>query len=198
MKLSNYFIGTLLVLLIGPVDLPTRPLEILQAGKMLPAAEVNFNDQSEGRFVTHQELVLWARNRNLLLVPDAPHRNMQDGLARVIPASGLYFELATPLTGRAYLYLDLVAYRPHGVYQLPKVHWLDVRANGRLLGRIYQGGGNFLQSPQILVVDREHAPDGVLRLELRPSPGDAFIAIWDAFVSKHAEMRPPQGAALLN
>lgn len=75
--------------------------------------EINFGaDPTTGRFITALELEAWARNQNLLLVPDRPFRELRDGVAAAIPPEGLYFELDAPGPGRNYLYLDFATYRP--------------------------------------------------------------------------------------
>ena len=150
--------------------------------------EINFGADPNTPFRVHAELERWARNHNLLLVSDSPMRNLQDGLARVIQPGGLRFSLKMPEgVGRAWLYLDLVSYRPLGSYQFSQVHWLDIYSNGILLKILYQGGGSFLKTPYRLPIDREYARDGIVRIELRPSPGDSSWAIWDAFISKYKE-----------
>lgn len=133
--------------------------------------------------MTFRELELWARNHNLLVVSDLNYRNLLDGQAGIIKENGLSFRLYVQQMGRNYLYLDLVTYRPNGEYQFSKVRWMDVYGNGELLQTIYQGGGAFLESPIRIIIDREHARKGYVDIELRPSPGDGFWAIWDAFMS---------------
>ncbi len=150
--------------------------------------EINFGaDPATGRFITAVELEAWARNQNLMLLPDRPFRELRDGVAAAIPPEGLYFELDAPGPGRNYLYLDFATYRPLVNPNLPRVRWIEVIINGDIAATLYQGGGAYLKSPEIVTIEREHAMDGKIRVWLRPSPGDGIFAIWDAFVSRRRE-----------
>ena len=97
------------------------------------------------------------------------------------------FELRAPGTGRVYLVLDLVAFEPLEKATDLKVRWMEVFVNGHLLETVHQGGGVFVKSPLVLLIEREHAIDRRLRIQLRPSPGDGFFAIWDAYVSGYGD-----------
>ena len=168
--------------------LTVAALSALFAEEAAPVYEINFGlPEQGGALVTRHELELWARNRNMLVRPDSPRRNLQDELAEVIPETGLEFTLDMPGTGRAYLYLDLVGYEPLSEPETGRVHWLEVFANGKLVATLYQGGGAFLQPPIAVLIEREHAMDRKLRVLLRPSPGDGTVAIWDAYVSRYLE-----------
>ncbi len=140
-----------------------------------------------GGFITARELEIWAGNRNLSLLDDHPGRNLQDFEAEVIPPAGLSFGLRAPGQGRAYLYLDLVAYRPLANHELPRVGWLEIIVNGKVLEMQYLGGKAFYSNPVVVTVDREHMPDRTLNVTLRPSPGQGVFAIWDAYVSPYRD-----------
>jgi hypothetical protein len=172
----------LLLLLAGGPQAQASPED---AGEIY---EINFGaDPASGRFITALELEAWARNQNLLLVPDRPFRELRDGVAAAIPPEGLYFELDAPGPGRNYLYLDFATYRPLVNPNLPRVRWIEVIINGETAATLYQGGGAYLKSPEVVIIEREHAMDGKVRVWLRPSPGDGMFAIWDAFVSRYRE-----------
>ncbi len=147
------------------------------------AFERNFGMEDGEGVITSVELEQWARNRNLRLLPDHPYRDLSDSVAMAIPEQGLDFELEAPRRGRVYLYLDFVSYQPLEGAAISRVRWLDVLINGRHAATLYQGGGQFLRQPTVIIVDREMAMDGRLRVRLRPSPGDGIFALWDAFVS---------------
>jgi hypothetical protein len=140
-----------------------------------------------GSYVTARELEIWAGNRNLTLLEDHGARNLRDFEAEVIAPSGFRFGLRAPGRGRAYLYLDLAAYRPRENHELPRVAWLEILVNDQELGMVYLGGNAFYRNPVVLTVDREHMPDRKLEITLRPSPGQSLFAIWDAYVSTHRE-----------
>ncbi|MCR9142672.1 MAG: hypothetical protein NXI24_10510 [bacterium] len=149
--------------------------------------ELNFGqDVQSPNFMTAREIEIRGRNLNLLLLPDHPGRNLQDFRAEGIPASGLEFELRAPGSGRVYLYLDLVSFEPLENAVPRKVRWMEIFVNGHLLKTVHEGGGAFVQSPLVLLIEREHAVNRRLQVRLRPSPGDGFFAIWDAYVSRHA------------
>ncbi|MCB1173878.1 MAG: hypothetical protein KDK39_09945 [Leptospiraceae bacterium] len=151
-----------------------------------PVYEIDFNHESGQNFMVHAELELWARNRNLLLVPDDPGRNLQDGIAVVISEQGLFYQLDVPVRGRSWLYLDLVRYKEGANRpQLHKLSWLDVYANRMRLTRIYQGAGALPDAVIRIPIDREHAPEGILQIHLRPAPGDSVWAIWDSYISRY-------------
>lgn len=150
--------------------------------------EIDFGYQElAGSFVTARELEIWAGNRNLALIDDHGGRALQDFEAEVIAPNGLHFGLRAPGRGRAYLYLDLVAYRPLPNHELPRVGWLEVLVNGHRMKMIYLGGQAFYRNPVIVTLDREHMPDRRLEITLRPSPGQALFAVWDAYVSNYRE-----------
>jgi len=169
-------------------DRGTTPAAQFGPRSLEPIYERNFGaDLRSGDFITAVELEAWARNHNLALLPDTPLRNLQDYRAQVIPAGGLEFELDAPGDGRVFLYLDFVSYRPLENPNLPKARWLEVFVNDRRIATLYQGAGVYLETPEILLIEREMAMDRRLRVRLRPAPGDGFFAIWDAFVSRHRE-----------
>lgn len=147
--------------------------------------EIDFGQDVENpNFMTAREIEIRGRNLNLVLLPDHPGRNLQDFRAEGIPASGVDFELRAPGSGRVYLYLDLVAFEPLENAVPQKVRWMEIFVNGHLLRTVHQGGGVFLKTPVVLLIEREHAINRRLRIRLRPSPGDGFFAIWDAYVSR--------------
>lgn len=149
--------------------------------------ELDFGQDVENpNFMTAREIEIRGRNLNLLLLPDHPGRNLQDFRAEGIPASGMEFELRAPGQGRVYLYLDLVSFQPMENAVPRKVRWMEIFVNGHLLRTVHEGGGAFVQGPLALLIEREHAIHRRLRVRLRPSPGDGFFAIWDAYVSRHA------------
>ena len=155
------------------------------SARTLSPLEIDFGQDLENpNFMTARELEIRARNLNLVLLPDDPGRNLQDFRAETIPASGLNFQLRAPGSGRVYLYLDMVAFAPMEQATELKVRWLEIFVNGHRLRTIHQGGGAFPESPQVLLIEREHTMDRELRVQLRPSPGDGFFAIWDAYVSR--------------
>jgi len=146
--------------------------------------EKNFGkDETSGKYITARELKIWAGNHNLVTVDDSPIRSIQDFEAEVIPPSGLKFNMSAPGSGRVFLHLDLVQFKPVQSSQLMKVYWLEIIVNGHILHTIYQGGRSYFKSPVIVVVDREHTIDRQLRINLRPAPGEGFFAIWDAYAS---------------
>ncbi|MEQ9366271.1 MAG: hypothetical protein RIF32_18675 [Leptospirales bacterium] len=174
---------------------PACPLILLLAVASLPAqdhlsrvpVEIDFGQDVENpNFMTAREIEIRGRSLNLLLMPDHPGRNLQDFRAEGIPASGLEFELRAPGSGRVYLYLDLVSFQPLENAVPRKVRWMEIFVNGHLLQTVHEGGGSFVTAPLVLLIEREHAIDRRLRIRLRPSPGDGFFAIWDAYVSRHA------------
>ncbi len=157
--------------------------------------EHNFGTDPQHRdYLPDREIELWARNQNLILVPDDPGYNLQDFEAETIPPYGKTFELGAPGDGRVYLHLDLVAFRPLENGDIPRVRWLQVFVNDHLLATLYRGGGAFLESPQVILVEREHTMDRRLQVYLRPSPGDGYFAIWDAYVTKRGTptLSPPR------
>jgi len=181
-----------------PVRFIPRSPKFIQSVNFPRAAQ-----KKRGDFITARELDIWARNKNLLLMPDCYAGGFRNFLAEIIPPQGLDFELSAPGKGRVFLYLDVATYRPLAQYDptldpgcdtsrnmmhrsgpssLSKTHWLDVIVNGRVLTTLYQGGGNFIISPVRIIINREHAQDRRLKIRLVGSPGDAFFAIWDAFV----------------
>ncbi len=166
------------------------------------------NENSPDGFITYRELAVWANARNLGVVADCPIRDLQNHIAAVIPRTGFRFHLKVPEKKRMYLYLDLVSFRPlsnfqkgseesyclpsyssspfttrEKTYDLPQIHFLEVRFGGRKTARIHMGGGVFPVTPVVLPVDREHYSDGILKVELRPSGSGAFFAIWDVSLS---------------
>lgn len=170
--------------------LPTAPVPSKNSESL---REVNFGRRElVGRFMPARELELWARNHNLDLVPDSPLRDIQDFEAEVIPEQGADFKLVAPGTGRVFLYLDLVTFRPLSAETM-QVQWMDVLVNGQVVRTIYAGGGADLPSPVIIPIDREHMERRLLRIKLRPAPGDGFFALWDAFVSPILEEPGPAG-----
>ncbi|MCB1314745.1 MAG: hypothetical protein KDK27_02270 [Leptospiraceae bacterium] len=156
-----------------------------------PVYEWNFSHENSEYFLTFQEIETRARNRNLIAIPDSPGRNILDYEAGIIPQNGLEFELDVPGQSRAFLYLDLVSYRPltttSGNQTEGKVHWLEVWANNQRLALIYQGGGQNIESPVILTLEREMSQNRKVVVRLRPSPGDSTFAIWDAYISRYRE-----------
>lgn len=157
--------------------------------------EINFGrKETIGRFMPSRELDIWARNHNLALVPDSPLRDLKDDEAEVIPEQGAEFSLVAPGSGRVFLYLDMVVFRTLSAETM-KVQWLDISINGRTIRTIYAGGGADLVSPLIIPVDREFMDRRVMRIKLRPAPGDGFFAIWDAFVSPILEEPGPQAVS---
>ncbi|MBE7440379.1 MAG: hypothetical protein HS115_18155 [Spirochaetales bacterium] len=158
------------------------PISLIFAQDAPLKNEVNFAEESPA-LMTAPELEIWARSRNLILVPDNPLRGLEDGLAAAIPPTGLTFHIQAP--GRMnYLYLDLVRFFP-GKGALPQVRWLDVFFNGELVETIYSGGALRTRHPTIIPVYPEYAASGMIAVELRPGAGEAFFAIWDAFISQH-------------
>ena len=175
------------------------------------------------RCITSRELAIWARGRNLIVMPDCPVR-MRDHVAELIDPRGLEFHLAAPGAGRVFLYLDFATYRPlqsHRPYLeseecrtsddmlyyrgtrdtgINKVHWLEIIVNGRVLKTLYQGGGTYLVSPIAVPVDREAAMGRSLKIRLLPSPGETYFAVWDAFVSRtpptELRMTDPSGPVI--
>lgn len=160
------------------------------------------------QYMTARELSIWGKGRNMYLLPDCPNGDLQDHIAKVIPPEGISFYLNTPGQGRVFLYLDIVSYRPLSAYRphldgnkcdternvvsfpmvkgskFNRVRWLEVIVNNRPLGMIYQGDNLYIQSPLRLTVDREFLMRKSMHIQLIPSPGDTFFAIWDAYVSK--------------
>ncbi len=217
---ASLFVCALLVL--GALVAPRAPLRAESRYELpsdtVPPESIQFPRQPvlpAARFVTAGELAVWARNRNLVLVDDCGLGDLRDGVAELIPSTGLRFTLSAPGKSRAFLYLDLVSFRPlpgfrphltpmcdttrdqvtipdSGNVQLRQPLWLEVIVNGRVVRTLYQGGGTYLQSPVRIAVDRELLRKRRLNVELRPSPGEAFFAIWDVVVSDSAEM-PPDG-----
>jgi len=175
--------------------------------------DINFSQNSHyGQFITGRELEIWGMSRNLALLPDCPARNLQDFEAELILPRGMVFHLLAPGEGRIFLYLDLVTFLPANRYDpykkdeycnsgadersysdratrslLPEVHWLEVRVNGHHMKTLYMGGGAFLASPVVIVIDREHAFRRTLEVELLPSPGDPVFGIWDVYVSRYRD-----------
>jgi len=145
-------------------------------------SEVNFAEDSAS-FMTVRELEIWARSRNLVLVPDNPLRGLDDGLAATIPPTGLTFHIQAPAR-MSYLYLDLVRFFP-GSDARAQVRWLDVYLNGELVETIYAGGQLRTKHPTIIPVYPENVSRGMVEVELRPGAGEAFFAIWDAFISQY-------------
>ena len=168
---------------------------------------INFGKSAMyGRFITASELSIWGSSRNLKLLEDCPFRDMTDFEAEVIPVHGMSFVLNAPGTGRVYLYLDLVTFLPLDKYEsyeedycsqesenirfseseslLPGIRWLEVLVNGKSIKTIYAGDGIYLNSPVVIAVDRENAMRRRLEITLRPSPGETFFGIWDAFTLK--------------
>lgn len=180
----------------------------------LPVQEINFGTDSGKEFITDRELRIWAANRNLALIGDCPYRNLNDGIAAVIPHYGLDFELNSTGNRRQFLYLDMVTYMPlsnfdesraegycrpslagethYGPvsgFDLPVVRWLEIVINGRKAGLVYMGGGAFLNTPLVIPVEREDLVRDKIHVQLRPSTGDTYFAIWDAFISEHPPNR---------
>ena len=152
--------------------------------------EINFGRSYSGHTVIYfNELEAWARNRNLLLLPDLALRGLQNFEAVLIPASGLRFKLDAPTFSRVYLYLDLATYKSLEKKNLGKtsLSWLEVIVNGYSLKIVYQGAqaGRFIQSPLVIPVELEQIPEGKLQVFLRPAPHETRFAIWDAFVSSY-------------
>ncbi len=141
-----------------------------------------------------RELDIWARNHNLALIPDSPLRDLQDFEAEVIPEQGAEFKLVAPGAGRVFLYLDMVTFRTLSTETM-KVHWLDILVNGHPVRTIYSGGGADPVSPLIIPIDREFMDRRMLRIQLRPAPGDGFFAVWDAFVSPILEEPGPEAVS---
>lgn len=165
--------------------------------------EIDFGaDPAHRHFITAREMELRARSLNLLLLPDDPARNLQDFRAETIPAYGKEFELRAPGRGRVYLHLDMVSFAAldaeegdAAATRHQKVRWMEIFVNGHLLKTVHMGGGVYVKSPLVLLIEREHTMDRRLRVRLRPAPGDSFFAIWDAYVSRHAPaMRDDQNA----
>ena len=214
---------TLLVLASGLFLWPGRHGTRLQAGERfelpddaVPPASIQFPRQPIGggtRLVTAGELNVWGRSRNLVLVDDCGLGGLKDGLAEVIPSTGLDMVLSAPGPGRLFLYLDLVSFRPlpgfrphltplcdtgrdqlvipdHGRVQLQKPLWLEVIVNGHVLKTLYQGGGTYIQSPVRVTIDRVIPQRGRLEVRLLPSPGDSFFAVWDVLVSDSPDLEP--------
>lgn len=132
---------------------------------------------------------------------------MDDFEAEVIPVQGMDFVLSAPGKGRVYLYLDLVSFVPSSRYDLqtednycypdseksvykddpvilPGMRWLEILVNGKSLKTVYTGNGIFLNTPIVVIVDREYAFRRTLKVTLKPSPGETFFGIWDAFAVK--------------
>ena len=170
---------------------------------------INFPRKGK-EFSRTEELDIWARNRNLLLIPDCSTGGIRNHVAESIPPHGVQFELEAPGEGRAFLYLDLVSFRPLQAYKpfkesflcnpdrdrefypdatrlSPRVRWLEVIVNGRVVKTIHKGAGVFIHSPIMITIDREWSQDRKLNVFLRPSPGEGYFAIWDAFVSQYQE-----------
>ena len=160
-----------------------------------PLYEINFGRKysSQGP-VYFNELEAWARNRNLVLLPDLALRGLKDFEGTLIPSSGLRFHLDAPVFSRVYLYLDLATYKALGKIKLPRtaLNWLEIIVNGHSLKIVYQGyqSGPFIQSPLVVPVELEQiSKEGKLEILLRPDPHTSYggykarFAIWDAFVS---------------
>jgi hypothetical protein len=181
--------------------------------KPAPVREINFDIKGDVEFITDRELRIWAANRNLALIGDCPYRNLDDGIAAVIPHYGLEFELDSAGNQRQFLYLDMATYMPLSHYDesraegycrpslkgethygrasgfdLPVVRWLEILINGHKAGLVYMGAGAFLNTPLVIPVEREDLVRGKIHVLLKPSTGDAYFAIWDAFISTH----PPE------
>jgi hypothetical protein len=65
------------------------------------------------------------------------------------------------------------------------VRWLDVYIGEELVETIYAGGQIRRKHIEIIPVYPEQAPSGLVEIRLRPGTGEAFFAIWDAFISKY-------------
>ncbi len=189
---------------------PSWSIPGVEAPEELPF-EVDFTPESTAiQFITERELKVWGNARNLALIGDCPFRNLNDGVAAVIPHYGLDFELQSRGNVRQFLYLDLVTFMPLNEYDdslasgycrpslngkishthqsgfdMPIVHWLEVRINGVKAGLYYMGGGAFLLTPLVIPIEREHIKQGRIHVQLVPSTENGFFAIWDAFISTH-------------
>lgn len=190
-----------------------RPVRFELPPDSFPPSSIQFPVRpidANSRFVTARELRVWARSRNLVLVDDCGLGGLRDGVAAVVPSTGLEFELIARGTGRRFLYLDIVsfvplgAYRPHSMItcdtgrdqisfpgrsdvQLERPLWLEVSVNGKVLKTLYQGGGTFIVPPVRITVERDVPKHGKLKVRLLPSPGEAFFAVWDVMVSDSAD-----------
>ena len=166
--------------------------------------ERDFNGKEDPeRVITALDLRHWAQGKNLRLVEDCPYRDLEDGEAWTIPPTGLSFTLGTPDRRRHYLYLDLVTFRPvhyptdldcvskenRPVYvreqnfDLPGMHWLEVRIGGKTAGLIHFGSGVFPATPLVFPVDRDLVHRNRVEIELIPSDRNVIFAVWDAFLS---------------
>ena len=214
---------TFVTLAVGTLGLPTARgvagADMISQRHELPSdafppASIQFPRRPLGsgaRMVTAGELNVWARGRNLVLVDDCGLGGLKDGLAEVIPSRGLDFVLSSQTSGRLFLYLDLVSFRPlqsfrahltplcrtgrdqvvvqdGGSVQLQKPFWLEVVVNGHVVKTLYQGGGTYIQSPVRVEIDRTIPRRGLLNVRLLPSPGDSFFAVWDVLVSDSPDL----------
>ena len=191
-KILRAIVPLILLALVPTADLDSESGTFFERLKSRPTSEwpveIDFGYRElAGGYVTARELEIWAGNRNLDLRDDHGARNLQDFEAEVIPSQGFHFGLRAPGRGRAYLYLDLAAYRPRPNHELPRVAWLEILVNGHVRGMVYLGGRAFFQNPVVITVDREHMPDRRLEITLRPSPGQNLFAIWDAYTSDRRE-----------
>ncbi len=168
----------------------------LQAQADQPTYAVNFNyQQNPDQVVYFRDLELWARSRNLILLPDLPLGGMQDFEGLAIPSYGHAFDLSSPRPSRVFLVLDLATYQPQKklASEWGKVDWLEIKVNGHSVGMLSQGRGSFLPYPVVLTIEQEWLDRQRLHVFMQPSPrkSRAFV-LWDAFVSKE----PPNPKAL--
>ena len=182
-------------LLLSSLYLACHKLEAQQKDKAVYA--INFSaQQNPAQVIYFKDLEVWARNRNLVLLPDLPLFGLQDFEGMAIPNYGVSFHLDSPRDSRVFLVLDFATYQRQKKLapDWGKLDWLEVKVGGNSVAILNQGKGQFLPQPVVLTIEKEWLVQGRLDVFLQASPRKAstFI-IWDAFVQKQA---PSHGTTL--